>query len=309
MRDASGTTRAAPTGPRTERGGRRLGAHGTGDGGVRPPGRDAARGPRTGSCPGCPGCLTGCGLRTAGSGLRGSAAHPGGPGRGADEVLREQVPVGERRCAGDAVFEIVRGRFGDGDRFELPWLIGTVAGVVALTALIVVSVAWRPCGRAARVTGAGIARGARLLGPRLPLALALTLRRRWRGALAKRLAAGTRTPVVMRQALCELTPSDAAKAERPVRVHSVLAAPTKLLASVNRRAHGARAVGTTPEPNRWERTGPPLAVQDDPSADLALALPHPLQRQAQAVNGAGREPVIRRRGRRRSRGRRTGPIP
>ncbi|MFF8713971.1 hypothetical protein ACF07T_21410 [Streptomyces sp. NPDC015184] len=159
---------------------------------------------------------------------------------------------------------------GLGDRLASPWLIGGVAGATVLTVVIV---ARRPIGRALRATGSGIARAARVLRPRLPRRLALALRRRRRGALARRLAADTRTPVVVRQALRELIPADTADAERPVRVYSVLAEPTKLLASVS-GAHTAPAPWTALEPNRWERTGLPSVIEGDPAADMALALPH-----------------------------------
>ncbi|MEV8455330.1 hypothetical protein AB0467_14875 [Streptomyces sp. NPDC052095] len=159
---------------------------------------------------------------------------------------------------------------GLGDRLGSPWLIGGVAGAAALTVVIV---ARRPIGRAARATASGIARAARALRPRLPRRMALALRRRRRGALARRLAADTRTPVVVRQALRELVPSDGAGAERPVRVYSVLAEPTKLLASVS-GARTAPAPWTALEPNRWERAGLPSAVEGDPEAGRTLALPH-----------------------------------
>ncbi|MFD8823116.1 hypothetical protein ACFV1C_12250 [Streptomyces sp. NPDC059605] len=159
---------------------------------------------------------------------------------------------------------------GLGDRLGSPWLIG---GVVGATVLTVVIVARRPIGRALRATGSGAARAARVLRPRLPRRLALALRRRRRGALARRLAADTRTPVVVRQALRELIPAEAAKAGRPVRVYSVLAEPTKLLASVS-GAHTAPAPWTALEPNRWERTGLPSVVEGDPAAGVTLALPH-----------------------------------
>ncbi|GGV85447.1 hypothetical protein GCM10015535_32050 [Streptomyces gelaticus] len=159
---------------------------------------------------------------------------------------------------------------GLGDRLGSPWLIGGVAGAAVLTVVIV---ARRPIGRAVRATGSGIARAARVLRPRLPRSLALALRRRRRGALARRLAADTRTPVMVRQALRELIPADAAEAERPVRVYSVLAEPTKLLASVS-GAHTAPAPWTALEPNRWERTGLPSVIEGDPAADVTLALPH-----------------------------------
>ncbi|MFF3391913.1 hypothetical protein ACFYW1_13410 [Streptomyces sp. NPDC002669] len=159
---------------------------------------------------------------------------------------------------------------GLGDRLGSPWLIGGVTGATVLTVVIV---ARRPIGRALRATGSGAARAARVLRPRLPHRLALALRRRRRGALARRLAADTRTPVVVRQALRELISAEEAKAERPVRVYSVLAEPTKLLASVS-GAHTAPAPWTALEPNRWERTGLSSVVEGDPAADVALALPY-----------------------------------
>ncbi|MEV4426218.1 hypothetical protein AB0K23_12725 [Streptomyces sp. NPDC049602] len=159
-----------------------------------------------------------------------------------------------------------------GNRIQLPWLIGGVGGVAALTVAIV---ARRRIARAARASGSTIARGARVLRPRLPRGLALALRRRRRTVLARRLAADTRTPVVVRQALRELIPAAGAEAktERPVRVYSVLAEPTKLLASVS-GGHTAPAPWTALDMNRWERTGLPVVVESDPTADPTLALPH-----------------------------------
>lgn len=159
-----------------------------------------------------------------------------------------------------------------GNRVALPWLIGGIGGVAALTAAIV---ARRRIARAARASGSTIARGARVLRPRLPRGLALALRRRRRTALARRLAADTRTPVVVRQALRELVPAVGveAKTERPVRVYSVLAEPTKLLVSVS-GGHTAPVPWTALDTNRWERAGLPAVVESDPTADLTLALPH-----------------------------------
>ncbi|WNF30686.1 hypothetical protein RI138_29825 [Streptomyces sp. C11-1] len=159
---------------------------------------------------------------------------------------------------------------GLGDRLGSPWLIGGVVGAALLTVVIV---ARRPIGRALRATSSGIARAARVLRPRLPRRLALALRRRRRAVLARRLAADTRTPVMVRQALRELMPADTAETERPVRVYSVLAEPTKLLASVS-GAHTAPAPWTALETNRWERTGLPAVVEGDPTAGVALTLPH-----------------------------------
>ncbi|MGW1024046.1 hypothetical protein ACWD4J_10040 [Streptomyces sp. NPDC002577] len=152
----------------------------------------------------------------------------------------------------------------------LPVLIGGIAGVTALTVGIV---ARRPLGRAARATGGGVAKAGRTLRPRLPRGMALALRRRRRGALARRLAADTRTPVVVRQALRELVPAEASETARPVRVYSVLAEPTKLLASVS-AAHEAPAPWTALAPTRWERTNLPSVIEGDPAADAGLALPH-----------------------------------
>ncbi|MFD8013583.1 hypothetical protein [Streptomyces sp. NPDC058955] len=179
----------------------------------------------------------------------------------------QSAPPTPRTAAGRGTGTL--GAFGDRD--TLPWLIGGIAGLAALTTVIV---ARRRIGRIARTAGTGIARGARVLRPRLPRGLALALRRRRRAALARRLAADTRTPVVVRQALRELVPADTeAKAERPMRVYSVLAEPTRLLASVS-GAHTAPAPWNPIEANRWERAGLPSAVDDDPAGDVTLALPH-----------------------------------
>ncbi|NUS85076.1 MAG: hypothetical protein HOY75_20655, partial [Streptomyces sp.] len=110
------------------------------------------------------------------------------------------------------------------------------------------------------------------LRPRLPRGLALALRRRRRGALARRLAADTRTPVAVRQALRELVPVEESETARPVRVYSVLAEPTKLLASVS-GADRAPAPWTAVAPTRWERAGLPSVIEGDPM-DQTLALPH-----------------------------------
>ncbi|MER8236352.1 hypothetical protein [Streptomyces sp. NPDC094049] len=157
-----------------------------------------------------------------------------------------------------------------GGRVPLPLLIGGIGGFAALTLAIV---ARRRLVRAARATGSGIARVARVLRPRLPRGLALALRRRRRAALARRLAADTRTPVVVRQALRELVPAGTTKAERPLRVYSVLAEPTGLLASVS-GAHTPPAPWTALEANRWERTGLPSVVEAGQVAGEPLALPH-----------------------------------
>ncbi|MEU9450814.1 hypothetical protein [Streptomyces sp. NPDC048277] len=155
-------------------------------------------------------------------------------------------------------------------RVPLPALIGGIAGVTALTVVIV---ARRPLGRAARATGTGAARAGRVLRPRLPRGMALALRRRRRGVLARRLAADTRTPVMVRQALREIVPVTTSETARPVRVYSVLAEPTKLLASVS-GAGRAPAPWTALAPTRWERTGLPSVVEGEFSADPGLAMPH-----------------------------------
>ncbi|MFI8370016.1 hypothetical protein [Streptomyces sp. NPDC085466] len=158
-----------------------------------------------------------------------------------------------------------------GGRIELPWLIGGIGGFALLTVAIV---ARRRIARAARAACSGIARVARVLRPRLPRGLALALRRRRRAALARRLAADTRTPVVVRHALRELIPTDTeGTAERPLRVYSVLAEPTKLLASVS-GALKPPAPWSALDAHRWERVGLPSAVEADPTAGPAPALPH-----------------------------------
>ncbi|MEU6351971.1 hypothetical protein ABZ896_21940 [Streptomyces sp. NPDC047072] len=165
---------------------------------------------------------------------------------------------------------------GIGDRVPLPALIGGVAGVAALTVMIV---ARRPLGRAARAAGSGLARGGRVLRPRLPRGVALALRRRRRAGLARRLAADTRTPVMVRQALREIVPpvepgtAHESAAGRPLRVYSVLAEPTKLLASVS-GADTVPAPWTAVAPTRWERAGLPSVVEGDPDDERMLSLPH-----------------------------------
>lgn len=155
-----------------------------------------------------------------------------------------------------------------GDRVSLPVLIGGVGGVAGLTVMIV---ARRPLGRAARRTGSGIARGARVLRPRLPRGMALALRRRRRGVLARRLAADSRTPVMVRQALRELVRADQPGAGGPVRVYSVQAEPAKLLASVSGAAE-APSPWTAVAPTSWERAGLPTVIEAD-SPDDAPDLP------------------------------------
>jgi hypothetical protein len=96
----------------------------------------------------------------------------------------------------------------------------------------------------------GVALLAALAAARRPLGRAL--RRRRRAALGRRLAADTRTPLVVRHALREL--ALAGRPGSPVRVRGVLAEPGRVLATVS-------ACGPAPEPwtaltpTRWERTG------------------------------------------------------
>ncbi|WP_406269272.1 hypothetical protein OH779_27675 [Actinacidiphila glaucinigra] len=78
------------------------------------------------------------------------------------------------------------------------------------------------------------------------------VRRRRRAALGRRLAADTRTPLVVRHALREL--ALAGRPDSPVRVRGVLAEPGRVLATVS--AGGpAPAPWTALTPTRWERTG------------------------------------------------------
>ncbi|MGV9311644.1 hypothetical protein ACWDR0_05560 [Streptomyces sp. NPDC003691] len=138
-----------------------------------------------------------------------------------------------------------------GDRVPLPLLIGGTAGVAALTVAVI---ARRRLVRALRTAGRGLATAARALRPRLPRPLALALLRRRRGALARKLAADSRTPVLVRDALGELAhPSGGAP-----RVYSVRVEPSGLLASVS----GTDRVPppwTEVTPYRWRREGHPHA--------------------------------------------------
>ncbi|MFE0423273.1 hypothetical protein [Streptomyces sp. NPDC058953] len=138
-----------------------------------------------------------------------------------------------------------------GDRVPVPVLIGGIAGVTALTVAVI---ARRRLARALRAVGRGLVRTARVLRPRLPRPVALALLRRRRAALAGRLAADTRTPVLVRGALDEL--ARAADPAAPTRVYTVRADPGGLLASVS-------APGRAPEPwvaesrTGWRRAGLP----------------------------------------------------
>lgn len=149
-------------------------------------------------------------------------------------------------------------------------------------------------GRAARVTGTGmsrVARGpgkgtaeaargprgnaaevARVSRPRLPRSMALAVVRRRRDALARQLAADTRTPVVVRHALEELMA--AGTPDAPVRVHTVLAEGDRLRACVS-----GPSTATAPKPwtvvdtTHWQRDGLPSALGPAPP-DPVLPLPH-----------------------------------
>ncbi|MFG2939417.1 hypothetical protein [Streptomyces sp. NPDC048282] len=185
-----------------------------------------------------------------------------GSGQSASAAAPSTAPTTAAKASGPLA--------GVSGRVPMPLLVGGIAGVTALTVVIV---ARRPLGRAARATGSGAARAGRVLRPRLPRGMALALRRRRRGALARRLAADTRTPVMVRQALREIVPVAMSETTRPVRVYSVLAEPTKLLASVSGADH-APAPWTALAPTRWERTGLPSVVEGELSADPGLAMPH-----------------------------------
>ncbi|MER5768553.1 hypothetical protein [Streptomyces sp. NPDC001985] len=149
-----------------------------------------------------------------------------------------------------------------GDRVPLPALFGGIAGVAVLTVAII---ARRPLARGLRAAWAGVARAGRVLRPRLPRGIALALLRRRRGALAQRLAADTRTPVMVRQAVRELAGT---------RVYTVQAESAKLLASVSGGADGVPEGWTAVGPARWERRGLPAEIEAGGSGDTALTLPH-----------------------------------
>ncbi|MEU5976845.1 hypothetical protein [Streptomyces sp. NPDC047315] len=140
------------------------------------------------------------------------------------------------------------------DQVPLPLLFGGIAGVAALTVAII---ARRKLARGLRALGRGIAAVARVLRPRLPRPMALALLRRRRAALARRLAADTRTPVVIRSALDELVRTGSK--ESPTRVYTVRAAPSGLTAAVS-GAGRAPAPWTAIAPNDWRREGLPSAL-------------------------------------------------
>ncbi|MFF7213822.1 hypothetical protein ACFZAU_25335 [Streptomyces sp. NPDC008238] len=79
-----------------------------------------------------------------------------------------------------------------------------------------------------------------------------TARRHRRAALGRRLAADTRTPLLVRHALREL--ALAGRPDSPVRVRGVLAEPGRVLATVS-ACGPAPAPWTALTPTRWERTG------------------------------------------------------
>ncbi|MEW1552032.1 hypothetical protein [Streptomyces tsukubensis] len=155
-----------------------------------------------------------------------------------------------------------------GDRVPLPLLVGGVAGVAALTAGII---ARRALARALRAAGRGLRRTGRMLRPRLPRPLALALRRRRRAALARRLAADSRTPVVVRGALDEL-----ARGAAPPQVHTVRVENDGLLAAVS-GADRAPLPWTEVTPYNWRRDGLPEALGRPKAGGDAVsgpALPH-----------------------------------
>ncbi|MEU9605585.1 hypothetical protein [Streptomyces sp. NPDC048057] len=146
------------------------------------------------------------------------------------------------------------------DQVPLPLLFGGIAGVVALTVAVI---ARRKLARGLRAFGRGTAAVARVLRPRLPRPLALALLRRRRAALARRLAADTRTPVVIRSALDELVRTGSQ--ESPTRIYTVLAASSGLTATVS-GAGRAPAPWTEVAPHDWRRDGLPSALAYDGAA-------------------------------------------
>ncbi|MFJ4685863.1 hypothetical protein [Streptomyces sp. NPDC088789] len=154
------------------------------------------------------------------------------------------------------------GAFG-GPEVPMPLLIGGIVAVVLLTVSIL---ARRPLARWARALGRGVAGAARVLRPRLPRPLALVLLRRRRAALARRLAADSRTPVRVRSALAELV--RAGGPGSPPRVYSVRAGDEELLASVS-GAFAAPEHWTALEANAWRREGLPSALGHGAGGDKA----------------------------------------
>ncbi|MEU4098188.1 hypothetical protein [Streptomyces sp. NPDC026673] len=115
----------------------------------------------------------------------------------------------------------------------------------------------QPHGGAGRLPSGALAAGiaglvltAALVAARRPLLAAV--RRRRRAALGRRLAADTRTPLLVRHALREL--ALAGRPGSPVRVRGVLAEPDRVLATVS-ACGPAPAPWTALTPTRWERTG------------------------------------------------------
>ncbi|MFD8077188.1 hypothetical protein ACFV3E_31565 [Streptomyces sp. NPDC059718] len=107
-----------------------------------------------------------------------------------------------------------------------------------------------PYGAAAAGAGVVVLLAGLAVGRR-PLLRAV--RRRRRAALGRRLAADTRTPLLVRHALREL--ALAGRPGSPVRVRGVLAEPGRVLATVS-ACGPAPAPWTALTPTRWERTGP-----------------------------------------------------
>ncbi|MET8828896.1 hypothetical protein ABZX40_05250, partial [Streptomyces sp. NPDC004610] len=150
------------------------------------------------------------------------------------------------------------GPFGAGGKVPVGLVAGGAAGVAALTVAVL---ARRPLTRWLRALGRGVARVARVLRPRLPRPLAVALRRRRRARLARRLAADTRTPVLVRSALDELVGAGGPGA--PTRVFTVRADGEQLLASVSGGTR-APAPWTAHAPHDWRRAGLPSTPGYEP---------------------------------------------
>ncbi|MEV7289116.1 hypothetical protein AB0O01_31985 [Streptomyces sp. NPDC093252] len=183
-----------------------------------------------------------------------------GPGVQFGELPEEAPGAGQRSSAAAQPPSANRsgGPFGGGGKVPVGLVAGGVAGVAALTVAVL---ARRPLTRWLRALGRAAARGARVLRPRLPRPLAVALRRRRRSRLARRLAADTRTPVIVRSALDELV--RAGGPEAPMRVYSVRADGEGLLASVSGGTR-APAPWTAHAPHDWRRTGLPSAPGCEP---------------------------------------------
>jgi hypothetical protein len=126
----------------------------------------------------------------------------------------------------------------------------------------------RPVARATRGTASALRRAARRLRPRLPHALSQSRLLRRRAALGRTLATDTHTLPDVRNTLRELSGLTA-----PIRVYSVLALPTRLLAGVTTTAP-APEPWTAVDSTRWERSGLNSEADRTDQPDETLPFPH-----------------------------------